>query len=622
MNEPITVFILAAGLGERLLPVTSYIPKPLIPIVGKPVLQSVLERVSGIPVGGIGVNLHHKGDMVRDWINSTPFCEKVKLFPEEPILGTGGALKNAERFLSRRTFLVHNADILSSVDIKALIDFHRTSGNLATLAVHDFQRFNSVSIDSEGFLKEVRNSVIQESSVARRVAFTGIAVYEPEFLGFLPEGASSVVDAWMSAIDKGHKIATFDVTGCLWSDIGTPSAYAEAVIGKMRAEGETIFIHPSTRGCQNVEMNGYVVIEENSSIPENVSLKNCIVLPGAGMRENYNYENCIVGPDFEIPLAEGKMLSPLQSKYGYLIGTGGSDREYYRMREKEGSAVLMKFSGPDEDFHRHIAYTEFFGKYGVPVPALLKKDVKGKEAVFEDLDDLSLYSWLKCRRMTEDVEFIYRKVIDTAVAIHSKLTAHIPECPLLKERTFDYDHLRWETRYFMENYIVLVRNVKIENMSLLDEEFHGLAVKVDSFPKTVIHRDFQSQNIMFTKGGTPRVIDYQGARMGPPAYDIVSLLWDPYYRLDELSRERLMSYYIECMQRKDANFNGKDFRETILPCRLQRHMQALGAYGFLSSVKGKKYFLKYVEEGIGLLKEDVTIAGEEFPALFKLVDSL
>jgi hypothetical protein len=157
---------------------------------------------------------------------------------------------------------------------------------------------------------------------------------------------------------------------------------------------------------------------------------------------------------------------------------------------------------------------------------------------------------------------------------------------------------------------------------------------------------------MITKGGIPRVVDYQGARVGPPAYDVVSLLWDPYYRLEDDMREKLLEYYIGKMIESfgiDKNheinplipplaknpsipplakggeggfFNKIEFKQTLLPCRLQRHMQALGAYGFLSKIKGKKYFLKHVLEGLRLLKEDVSLAKNEYPELYDLVMNL
>jgi aminoglycoside/choline kinase family phosphotransferase len=165
-------------------------------------------------------------------------------------------------------------------------------------------------------------------------------------------------------------------------------------------------------------------------------------------------------------------------------------------------------------------------------------------------------------------------------------------------------------------------DIRLKNPSVLNDEFHRLASKVDSFPKTGVHRDFQSQNIMITRGGIPRRVDYQGARMGPPAYDVVSLLWDPYYRLNDDMRERLLKYYIEEIKKSGIFFNEIAFKETLLPCRLQRHMQALGAYGFLSKIKGKKYFLKYVSEGLRLLEEDVSLAKDEYPELYDLVISL
>ncbi|HWR58747.1 MAG TPA: sugar phosphate nucleotidyltransferase, partial [Thermodesulfovibrionales bacterium] len=266
MTEPINIFIPAAGIGERLLPITRHIPKPLLPIAGKPVLEIILEKVSGLNLRDIGINLHHKRDALNDWISRSAFRQEVTTFTEDPILGTGGALRNAQGFLARGAFLVHNADILSDIDLGRLLDAHITSGNLATLAVHDFPQFNTVALDAMGFVKG-----IGELPAERRVAFTGIAVYNPEFLGFLPEGASSVVDAWLAAELSGHRIGTFDVSGCYWHDIGTPSAYAAAVIDAMRSEGETVFIHPSVEGCRNAQMDGYVILEKQCRLPKGVS---------------------------------------------------------------------------------------------------------------------------------------------------------------------------------------------------------------------------------------------------------------------------------------------------------------------------------------------------------------
>ncbi len=626
MIEPVNVFIPAAGLGERLQPLTFHIPKPLLPVAGKPVLEIVLEKVLTLPVKNIGINLHYKGEVIADWIGRSAFREKILLFREEPVLGTGGALKNAESLLSDGIFFVHNSDILSDIDLETLLRSHRSSGAIATLAVHDFPRFNTVAVDSGGLFTGVgpacrtgRDSHVGRSRIEKRLAFTGIAVYDPEFLRFLPGGVSSVVDAWMAAVASGEKIGTFEVKGCYWTDIGTPSGYAAAVTHKLREEGEGIYIHPSAGSCRHVEMDGYVVMEEGSTVKGSASIRNCILLPGSKVVEGASLENCIVGPGFVLPLGEGEMLGSPADDRLILIGTGGSDRKYYRRRDEKGLSVLVRYSKGDAEFSRHLAYTRFFREVGVAVPALLEEDSEAHEAVFEDLGDLSLYSWLKCPRRAEEVEGLYRKVIDIAVMIHTAATRRVSECPLLRERVFDYDHLRWETGYFIENFVSRIMHINVKSASSLEEEFQRLSTKVDSFSKTVIHRDFQSQNIMVTRGGVPRVIDYQGARIGPPGYDLASLLWDPYHRMQEGVRERLLNYYIRRMKGKNAEgFDESAFRAALLPCSLQRHMQALGAYGFLSSVKGKKYFLKYVGEGLRLLKEEISMAKDEYPALYEL----
>lgn len=627
MHRSLLCFILAAGLGERLRPITNHIPKPLLPLMGKPVLQFVLERASALEVDGIGINLHYKKELIEQWIQYSSFEKRITLFPEDPILDTGGALKNAESFLSGSTFLVHNADIFSNIDLGKLLDRHYASGNLATLAVHDCPRFNHVAIDERGLLKGVGKNY-PKPEAERWVAFTGIAVYAPEFLKFLPEGKSSVVDAWLKAVYHGHAVGTFDVSGCYWSDIGTPAAYAATVLEVMKSSGETVFIHPSVQGCSEASLDGYLAIESGSVIERGSALRNCIVLPGSkvGMRNvkggegGLLYEDCIIGPGFVVPVNEAE--GGRTTDDDVLIGIGGSDRRYYRTRRGGETVVRMQCQPGDPDYARHLEYTRFFRKHAVPVPELIEEHPAAMGALFEDLGDLSLYSWLKCPRNGDQIEEMYRKVLDIAVLLHTTATDHVSECRSLQERVFDYSHLRWETAYFIERFVEGLRNIAIEKPSVLQDEFHRLAAAVDAFPKTIVHRDFQSQNIMIVKGTSPRLIDYQGARLGPSAYDIASMLWDPYYRLEGDMRDRLLDYYVAGMSGSDERFDAEAFRRTLLPCRLQRHMQALGAYGFLSKAKGKKYFLKHVPEALRMLKEETALAREEYPTLYKLVSRL
>lgn len=627
-------FILAAGYGERLRPITDNIPKPLLPICGKPIIETVLDRISSLSPTIIGINTHHKSEQIENWSLAHATNCNIRLFYETSILGTGGALKNAESMLRNSVFVVHNADILTDIDLETLIRRHSESGNIATLTVHDHKNYNNVWIDEEGFLKSVGKKIDEDSPGLCKIAFMGIAVYSPEILNYLPEGNSSVVDAWLKSVAAGHSIGTVDFSGTAWTDIGTPNAYAAAVFDSLKKDGETIYVHASV-DCSKTELNGNVVIEEGVFIQSPSCISNSILLPGTTIVANTRIEDTIVGPGFSVPFraAQNRETIPLapavtewfEHREGSVnatnIGTGGSDRTYYRISHKNKTAILMKCSESDQDYFRQITYTRFFRTCYLPVPEMYVIDETNKQALFEDLGDLSLYSWTKCRRSENEVETLYKKVLDIAVQLQTTAADHISECPMLQERVFDYDHLRWETTYFMDRFINGIK--KINNIAPeLSAEFDLLARNVAAFPKTVLHRDFQSQNIMVTKGNMPRLIDYQGARLGPAAYDIASMLWDPYYRLEDTLRDRLIEYYIQCMKQALNSFSEADFRKSLLPCRLQRHMQALGAYGFLSREKGKTYFLKHIPQAVAYLKQETALAKETYPVLHTLVATL
>jgi NDP-sugar pyrophosphorylase family protein/aminoglycoside/choline kinase family phosphotransferase len=641
--KPFKAFILAAGFGERLRPLTDYLPKPLLPILGKPIIEKVLDNIRILSPEGIGMNACYKWEMLRDWIHACHCAGDVAFFREEEILGTGGALRNARSFLSDAPFLVHNSDILSDLRINDLIASHLESGNVVTLAVHDNQSFKNVWIDGEGQLHAVGTHAPRTEKELRAVAFTGIAAYSPELLDFLPMGRSSVVDAWLSARRTGKRVGTVDFTGCGWTDIGTPGAYASTIFATLQQSGDVFHVDPAVE-CRGLVPGANTVIEKGCRIEGKASLRDCILLPGAIIPDGAAIADSLVGPGYVLPIRSTRTLPSSLSpaflahflgnswrKHDIsLIGAGGSDRNYYRVRDREKSAVLMVCPEDNPDLHRHLAYTEFFRKHAVPVPQLLSADAafsyspsdawKARYALFEDLGDVSLYSWLKCRRARETKEALYRKTLDILAHLHSAVSGRISDCPPLGSRLFDYEHFRWETAYFCDSFVLGLLGIALPEREELDREFDRLARSADSFAKSIVHRDFQSQNIMVTGDDIPRVIDYQGARIGPPGYDLASLLWDPYHRLDDAMRERLMDYYISLMKECLAgSFAESAFRQSLLPCRLQRHMQALGAYGFLSKVKGKTYFEKYIPQALHYLNEEVEAAAKEYPVLFNLI---
>jgi mannose-1-phosphate guanylyltransferase len=385
---PINIFLPAAGLGERLRPITNHLPKPLLPVLGRPLIEIILERLTTVCDGRIGINLHYKPDLVRSWASASPWKDRFTFFPEDPILGTGGALRNAEAFLATGHFLVHNSDILLDIDFDRLIETHLASGNIATLVTHKHPIYSNVVVDEKGLLLDVENpgdSRPDPDTIAKKVAYTGIAVYSPDILEFLPRGVSHMTVAWIAAAKAGHGVQIFDVSGAYWNDIGTPASYVASVLDALKESGETVYLSDDAR-CGKIGMDGYVVIETGSEIQDGARLRNCLVMPNA--RVSGKQENRIIGPDYAVDLRETEMQPSLHSReqktvalndplfavyFGVdeklfpfdkdepadavLIGLGGSDRRYFRVRNDGKTVVLMECRPDDPDYERHLIYT-------------------------------------------------------------------------------------------------------------------------------------------------------------------------------------------------------------------------------------------------------------------------
>jgi aminoglycoside/choline kinase family phosphotransferase len=155
----------------------------------------------------------------------------------------------------------------------------------------------------------------------------------------------------------------------------------------------------------------------------------------------------------------------------------------------------------------------------------------------------------------------------------------------------------WEQNYFFENCLARyfkIEQAKIDNVAALPV-FAEIAEHLAELPRVLVHRDFQSQNILI-RNSQAHLIDFQGMRPGLAQYDLASLLYDPYVDLTEAERDELLEHY--CGHKPDD-----DFWKTLHLCAMQRLMQALGAYGFLGLVKGHKHFLEHIPKAVNSLRE-------------------
>ncbi len=522
--------ILAAGYGTRLAPVTDHIPKPLLPVGGRPLLDLIIDGFDRTGIREIGVNTHHLGAMVEDHVAGRPDSNRFTLFPEAEILGTGGALNGGRDFLTRaENFLLHNGDVFCDADMKELVADHLRSGSLATLLLTDWPAVNSVALSADGRIVSIAGRPeVPDGSGFRNLTYTGIGVFSSGILSDIGPGFSSLIDPLVRALAADpESVRGFAPDDFQWSDLGTLARYLDA-----QPAGETV--------CQGMSLER--------------------------------------------------------------ITGHGSDRRFWRMAVGDWSAVAMISPSEDEEFDRFTQIAGFLASRNLGGPALLSVAKDEHAVLMEDLGADSLFSLVHSKGLgSESVTDAYRRTVDHLLELQSATQSARSECPLAVDRCLDYDALRWETGYFREQFLVGHLGMDPADLAELDGEFHALAETVAAQPRVLIHRDFQSQNIHVQDDGI-RLVDFQGMRLGPLTYDLMSLLFDPYVALDDGLRAELLNRFAAA-DAHAGSFTTEDIRAMALAAGLQRIMQALGAYGFLGHVKGKRAFLDHIPAGLAVLRE-------------------
>jgi aminoglycoside/choline kinase family phosphotransferase len=282
------------------------------------------------------------------------------------------------------------------------------------------------------------------------------------------------------------------------------------------------------------------------------------------------------------------------------IEKGGSDRKFYRIRSlPEQSIVLVKYSLEREENRHYVRIAQFLAEYGIRVPQIHYHDPAEGLIWIEDLGESDLFSyrdepWLVRRAF-------YESALDEIAKLH-----RLPEQAFLGIKDnlpveFNAALYRWEQGYFFEN--CLGRCFKIDKMKLAAlaalPGLNEIAETLSAFPRVLVHRDFQSQNII-VRNSQAYLIDFQGMRPGLAEYDLASLLYDPYVDLGPDERAELVAYYREIQISNGIVVNG-EFEMKLRFGAMQRLMQALGAYGFLGLVKHHKSFLRHIPKALQTL---------------------
>lgn len=212
-------FILAAGLGTRLRPLTNILPKPLLPVWGRPAIIHVINHLKTIGVRQIIINIHHLPDKIK-----TVLGKGIHYSYEPRLLDTGGGLKKVEYFLSGGTFIMYNCDVITNVNLKKMLTFHKRNKNHITLLASKLHTPKALAVDRKGRVINI--------GPGGDYTFCGIHIIGPFIFRYIPEGkAVSIIDVYREIIAEGIPIHIFPLGRSFWQEIGNIKSYEKICTG-------------------------------------------------------------------------------------------------------------------------------------------------------------------------------------------------------------------------------------------------------------------------------------------------------------------------------------------------------------------------------------------------------
>lgn len=313
--------ILAAGLGTRLRPLTLERAKPSIPLLAKPLLLRLLEKLAGEEVSEFRINLHHLPESIKKIFESHDDCPYSVSFSFEPeILGTAGGLKNNEDFFERETFIMANGDIIADFRLSEAVRFHKERKAIATLVLYPQElpyRYSPIRVDKNFRLRQFKELRLPgDEPVPQAYVFTGIHILEPEILDFIPNGIFCEINetVYPSVIEEGIPIYGFPVTG-YWNDLGEPDRYLEAQrhLFLTRNIPPHVCIAPDVLLPSHCRMGPFVSVERGCVIESECDVENAIILEQAHIKKGAGIRNCIVGAGVTV---EGIHCNKIISRHG------------------------------------------------------------------------------------------------------------------------------------------------------------------------------------------------------------------------------------------------------------------------------------------------------------------
>jgi len=613
-----TAVVLAAGLGERLRPLTERLPKPMLPVWGLPLIERTIRSLEAAGVQRVAVNLHWRAGAARAWLERRRGPAEIRLSEESEILGTGGALRPLRAWLGDAPFWLVNGDIVWHAGLEPLAAAFGKNGRIAAAWLEPRRGPRTVSCKPNGDIATFRHAAPKSPGTA---TFCGLQIVSPELFGFFPdERTFSIIVAYERAQAAGRPVAGVRLPGSYWCDIGSIACY-------LRAHGELKRLarrgHPAGAAYDPAfdayppEAAGFCCDLEGRRVraPGSVLLPGASVAPGARVRRSVVDGTAVtrsVADAAVVPAAScgepamARVLDVLgwPGAAAVFLGRRGSARRFWRLMPADGGpgAIVAAYSRERSENARYAGHAALLAEAGVPVPRVLADLQESDIVALEDWGDVSLLS--RMARANADPAALYEPVLQAAATLHTRATELALRRGTELEPAFDASVYGWEHDLF-ERHLIRGRYGLAGLDEAAREELEAVSRRLAGAAQVLIHRDFQSSNILF-RGRRIALIDFQGMRFGAAAYDLASLLCDPYVNLDDIARSQLLNRY--------ATLCGDVGRcdLSLFPwAAAQRLLQALGAYGRLETLGFP--FARHIPAAAALLERQAQACG--LPAL-------
>lgn len=642
-RPPRKAVLLAAGLGTRMRPLSYDTPKPMMPLWGLPLIEHILRMLADWGVEDALINLHHEPSTLLDHVSRrrhTP--PRITLSYEPLILGTGGPLRRTAWFLDANPFWLINTDVAADVPCRPFLDAFDARTSLAVLWVSPERGPRTVGIDPTGRVTTFHHPV---PGTPGTVTFCGLHLLSPRILDFLPpEGPASIVTAYEAAMRAGSPIDTVAPSAAFWDDLGSRERYlgAHAEVRQRHAAhapGARLYApdhvwSPARLARHGVHVTGFAAVARDAVIEPGARLHNTVVWPGARILSAATATDAVIGSGVTLAIPAGgpvvrfaacpptpattwairhlppppaiprarraeravrhaPELTPLPIVLP--LAARGSDRSFTRLAAGGTSAILIAYGRARRENRRHVHHTGVLQRHGIPVPAVLADNPGLRCTLVQDLGTVSLEDRVAAVGIAACMP-LYERLATVVARLH--------EIPLdaLTRRTeppFSPRLYRWEHDLFDAHFLKGRLHLSDARRATIRHELSGMARRLARHARVLVHRDLQSSNVLI-RDGQPHLIDFQGMRPGAAAYDLASLLCDPYVMLPADRQDALRSRY------HAARPHDTRCRDEFWIAAVQRLVQALGAFGRLSALPGTTRFSVHIPPALAMLDRALT----------------